>query len=72
MHPVVVLHVNAVRALELRDQLLAHGLIQDRDFRWHYQQATYDNDGYTAVNPRQVRFDFTDPALATFFSLKWR
>ena len=71
MHPVVVLHVNAVRALELRDELLRHGLIQDRDFSWEYHQATYDNDGFFAVNPRQVKFNFCDPALATFFKLKW-
>jgi len=72
MHPVVVLHVNAVRALELRDQVLSHGLIQDRDFVWEYTQASYDNDGYTAVTPRQVKFKFVDPAMATFFNLKWR
>lgn len=72
MHPVVVLHVNAVRALELRDHVLEHGLVQEHDFTWEYRQATYDNDGFTAVTPRQVRFVFKDPAMATFFNLKWR
>lgn len=71
MHPVVVLHVNAVQALELRDEVLDCGLIQDQDFFWEYHQATYNNDGFTAVNPRQVRFKFRNPAMATFFSLKW-
>jgi len=70
-HPVIVLHVNAVQALELRDEAQRHGLVQDRDFTWEYHQATYNNDGFTAVSPRQVIFNFEDPALATFFKLKW-
>lgn len=74
MYPVKVLHVNAVRALELRDQVLDHGLIQEQDFTWAYSQATYNynDDGFSAVTPRQVEFRFQDPAMATFFSLKWR
>lgn len=71
MHSVTVLHVNAVRALELRDEAQSHGLVQDQDFTWEYQQATYNNDGFSAVTPRQVKFNFEDPAMATFFKLKW-
>lgn len=71
MHPVIVLHVNAVRALELRDEVTDSGLVQDHDYSWEYHQATYNNDGFTAVTPRQVRFYFEDPAMATFFNLKW-
>lgn len=71
MHLVTVLHVNAVRALELKDQLLEHGLKNGEDFTWEYHQATYDNDGWSAVTPRQVKFEFVDPKLATFFKLKW-
>lgn len=69
--PVRVLHVNAVRALELRDQLLEAGLIQDQDFEWEYRQAEYDNTGYEAVSPRQVEFRFRDAVLATYYQLKW-
>lgn len=71
MYSVIVLHVNATRALELRDQVVDAGLAQDRDFVWEYRQASYDNDGFTAVTPRQVKFEFVDPAMATFFKLKW-
>ena len=71
MTPIVILHVNAVQALELRDQLRDAGLIQDQDFEWEYRQAEYDNFSYNAVVPRHVTFKFRDAALATYYSLKW-
>jgi hypothetical protein len=71
MTPVKILHVNAVRALELRDQLEDSGLIQNQDFEWEYRQAEYNSDSYEAVVPRHVLFRFRDPALATFWQLKW-
>jgi hypothetical protein len=71
MTPIVILHVNAVQALELRDQLQDAGLIQDQDFEWEYRQAEYDNFSYNAVVPRHVTFRFRDAALATYYSLKW-
>jgi len=58
-------------AIDLKDQLLASGLIINRDFTWEYRQATYNNDGYTAVDPKQVIFSFFEPSLATFYQLKW-
>jgi hypothetical protein len=71
MTPVVILNVNAVRALELRDQLQDSGLIQNQDFEWVYRQAEYDSSSYEAVVPRHVMFRFRDPVLATFWQLKW-
>ena len=71
MTPVHVLHVNAVRALELRDQLQAAGLIQDQDFEWAYHQAEYDNFSGDAAVPRHVTFRFQDAKLATFYQLMW-
>ena len=58
-------------AVELKDRLLADGLVMHEDFEWTYSQATYNHDGFSAVNPRQVIFSFRDPALATFYQLKW-
>ncbi len=58
-------------AIELKDQLLSDGLVIDRDFVWKYTQAQYDNDGCTYVAPKQVTFEFQDPAMATFYQLKW-
>lgn len=72
MYPVIVLGVNATRALELRDQVEARGLRNNQDFVWSYRQASYNNDGFTPSSPRQVKFEFNDPAMATFFNLKWQ
>jgi hypothetical protein len=58
-------------AIELKDQLLSDGSVIDRDFVWEYLQATYDNDGFTPVDPKQATFSFFKPALATFYQLKW-
>ena len=71
MTPVKILNVNAVRALELRDQLQDAGLVMNQDFEWEYRQAVYDNFSYDAVVPRHVTFRFRDAALATYYSLKW-
>jgi hypothetical protein len=71
MVPVKILHVGAVAALELRDQLTDAGLIQDHDFEWEYHQAEYDGSSFQAVMPRHVIFRFQDPKLATYYQLKW-
>ena len=71
MTPVVILHVSVVRALELRDQLWAAGLIQNQDFEWAYYKAQYDDFGYEAAVPRHVKFNFQDAKLATYYQLKW-
>lgn len=71
MTPVEILHVSAVRALELRDQLLAAGLVQDQDFEWAYYQAEYDNFSYEAAVPKHVAFRFQDAKLATYYQLRW-
>lgn len=68
---VKILHVNAVTALELRDQLTDAGLVQDLDFEWEYHQAEYDGSSFQAVMPRHVVFRFQDPKLATYYQLKW-
>lgn len=73
MTPVRILHVSAVQALELRDQLTDAGLVMDRDFEWEYRQAEYDLNILfgDAVTPRQVEFRFQDPMMATYYQLKW-
>ena len=73
MTPVRILHVSAVQALELRDQLTDAGLVMDRDFEWEYRQAEYDLNVLfgDAVTPRQVEFRFQDPMMATYYQLKW-
>ncbi len=69
---VTLLHVGAPQGIEYKYELIAAGLVLDQDFTWKYNQATYNNDGYTAVTPRSVTFNFQNPALATFYKLKWQ
>ncbi len=71
MHRVVFEHMNPMRGVELKNQLIADGLLHHTDFEWAYYAATYDNDGFSAVTPRMVIFEFSDPATATFYQLKW-
>lgn len=60
-----------MQAIELKNQLLAAGLVLDQDFEWEYRQATYDNDGFSAVTPKLASFKFAQAAMATFYKLKW-
>lgn len=71
MHRVVIEHIGPMEAVGLKNQLLEVGLIINQDFIWEYRHATYDNDGFTPVTPKQVTFNFTDAPLATFYKLKW-
>ena len=71
MHTVTIEHIAPMAAVDLKDQLIAGGLIMHHDFTWEYHTAHYDNDGYSAVTPRRVIFRFRDPAMATFYQLKW-
>ena len=71
MHKVIVTHVNAVRAIELKDSLIAAGLVTDIDFVWSYYQARYDEFSHAGVDPSSAVFEFRDPSHATFYQLKW-
>lgn len=71
MHRVVLNHLSASDALGLKQKLDESGLTMGHDYEWAYYPAKYDNDGFSAVTPRQVIFDFKDGSLATFFKLKW-
>jgi hypothetical protein len=56
-------------ALELVAELRQSGLVMDQDFVWQYQKSSY-GEGNELV-PASVTFEFRDPALATFYQLKW-
>lgn len=71
MHRVVFEHMNPMRGIELKNQLITDGLVQHKDFEWSYHAPKYDNDGFSAVAPRMVIFEFRDAVLATFYQLKW-
>lgn len=67
---VKIIDVNAVQALQLRDQLVESGLIQHQDFEFAYYQAVYESFG-PATQPRYVEFRFQDPTIATYYRIKW-
>lgn len=71
MHRIRIEHIGPVEAIELKNQLLKDGLNINQDFEWEYRQATYDNNGFSAVSPRQATYTFFDASLATFYQLKW-
>jgi hypothetical protein len=71
MHSVRIEHIGPVEAIELKNQLLKDGLSINQDFVWEYNQARYDNDGFSAVAPKQATYKFFDASLATFYQLKW-
>ena len=56
-------------ALELVAELRQSGLVMNQDFEWQYQRSSY-GEGNEHV-PASVTFEFQDPALATFYQLKW-
>lgn len=71
MKTVIVQYVTAPTALELRDQLLDAGLIQNQDFEWAYHPQQFHDMAWQDSEPRHVEFKFRDDKLATFYSLKW-
>lgn len=71
MHRVRIDHLSPVDAIELKNQLLAAGLINNQDFEWEYHQAKYINDGFTLIAPKQAIFTFALASMATFYQLKW-
>jgi hypothetical protein len=68
---IVILVQNAQQAVELKDQVLAAGLILHEDFSWEYRPDPYDGyDDSLHAHP-EARFMFRDPAQETFFRMKF-
>ena len=68
---VVVTKVSAVDALALKNELTHVGLVMEQDYTWRYQPVKYDTWGSNKLQESQVIFEFIDPALASFYRLKW-
>ena len=66
---VVLIGCYPMEAMYLKQQLIDDGLSQDRDFVWAYRSSEYD--GFTMNRDRHAVFGFRDPALASFYRLKW-
>ena len=66
-----ILVKNAQQAMDLKDQVVSHGLILHEDFSWEYRPDPYDGyDDSSHAHP-EVRFVFCDPAQETFFRMKF-
>jgi hypothetical protein len=61
---------NVQEAVELKEQVQAHGLLNETDYTWAYTPRREDwMNGI--LQPATVEFRFVNPHLATFFRLKW-
>ena len=68
---IVILVQNAQQAMELKDKILAAGLVLHEYFSWEYRPDPYDGyDDSLHAHP-EVRFVFQDPTQETFFRIKF-
>ena len=65
----VRINCGSQQALALKHQLDADGLVVNQDYTWRYQKPVYDEFAWT--DSENVTFTFRNPALATFYQLKW-
>lgn len=65
----------AMQAVDMVRALSQAGLVMNQDFIWRYQPkgtvVGADEHGYI-LSGRGVTIGFRDPAMATFYSLKWQ
>ena len=80
---VVFKGANASSGIAMAHELRSAGLTLDKDFTWQYIPGgmvtldtimlSYAEDYHEApIQKKQVIIQFRDPALATFYSLKWQ
>ena len=74
---VVFEDIGASRGMEMAWALRDAGLVLDQDFTWCYipkaaDPMTINEWSLLGKNVRKVIIGFQDPALATFYSLKWQ
>lgn len=74
---VVFEDIGAARGMEMAWALRDAGLVLDKDFTWCYLPKALDQvdpNDWTMFekNVRKVIIGFQDPAMATFYSLKWQ
>ena len=74
---VVIEGATASRGMEMAWALRDAGLVLDQDFTWCYIPKSLDQVDLNELtlfgkNVRKVIIGFQDPAMATFYSLKWQ
>lgn len=64
--------VSSANALALKTELTNSGLVIGQDYTWRFQPVKYsDSFSSTLISESQVTFEFADPAMASFYRLKW-
>jgi len=72
MNSITITKISAQEAIALKADLEQSGLVLNHDYTWRFQPVKYNNDfSMYAVEESQVLFEFADPAMASFFKLKW-
>ena len=62
--------MRAAQAIDLVGELKSKGLVMNNDFTWTYHPGLWINVNETIK--KYCEFNFRDPKLATFYSLKWQ
>jgi hypothetical protein len=68
---VIINNVTASDAIGFKYQLETDGLVRDRDFVWHYSPVKYEDWFGSPKQESWVKFDFSNPSLASFYCVKW-
>ena len=72
LNKVTITKISAADAMALKANLDRDGLVVNVDYTWRFQPVKYNNDfSMYAIEESQVLFEFADPALASFYQLKW-
>ena len=71
MKEIKLLHKTPNDILDIVREMRKTGLVQGKDFDFSYAPASYNNDGWEAVEPRKTVFVFYTEKWATWFVLKW-
>ena len=72
---VVFEDIGASRGMEMAWALRSAGLVLDKDFTWCYIPKAPEEPAPPELfekNVRKVIIGFQNPAMATFYSLKWQ
>ena len=68
---VIIYNISADRALALKHQIVADGLQPTIDFIWEFTPVTHNNWAGADYDESFAKYTFDDPALASFYRLKW-
>lgn len=72
MNNLIIENITAAEAIAFKYDLDQSGLAIEQDYTWRYYPVKYNHDWSTQPLERsRVVFSFCDPALASFYKLKW-